>query len=102
MDFPDETCRIAVFPSLPRATGALERFVSEQLRDAAFQKTRMLERIKQGIGRCTRGNQDHAVYYFLDTRFYAEMESIRLTRVRGHPGDVRRPTQDSALQRSLA
>jgi len=75
MDFPDETCRLAVFPSLPRATGALERFVSEQLRDAAFQKTRMLERIKQGIGRCTRGNQDYAVYYFLDTRFYAEMES---------------------------
>ncbi len=75
MDFPAETCRLAVFPSLPRATGALERFVTEQLRDAAFQKTRMLERIKQGIGRCTRGNQDYAVYYFLDTRFYAEMES---------------------------
>lgn len=75
MDFPDGTCRLAVFPSLPRATGALERFVSEQLRDAAFQKTRMLERIKQGIGRCTRGNQDYAVYYFLDTRFYTEMES---------------------------
>ena len=75
MDFPGETCRIAVLPSLPRATGALERFVTEQLRDAGFQKTRMFERIKQGVGRCTRGREDHAVYYFLDTRFYAEMES---------------------------
>jgi RAD3-like DEAD/DEAH box helicase/type III restriction/modification enzyme restriction subunit len=75
MDFPGETCRIAVLPSLPRATGALERFVTEQLRDARFQKTRMIERIKQGIGRCTRGRDDYAVYYMLDTRFYAEMES---------------------------
>ncbi|MCB7129035.1 MAG: hypothetical protein J3T61_05820, partial [Candidatus Brocadiales bacterium] len=75
MDFPNDTCRLAVFPSLPRATGALERFVTEQLKDATFQKTRMLERIKQGIGRCTRGNEDFAVYYFLDARFYAEMES---------------------------
>ena len=75
MDFPDDACRLAVFPSLPRATGALERFLSEQLKDASFQRLRMLERIKQGIGRCNRGPKDFAVYYFLDPRFYIEMES---------------------------
>ena len=75
MDFPDAACRLAVFPSLPVATGPLERFVCEQLKDASFQRTRMLERIKQGIGRCTRGENDYAVYYLLDTRFQAEMES---------------------------
>jgi hypothetical protein len=74
MDFPDDTCRLAVFPSLPIATGALERFTTEQLKDALFQRTRMLERIKQGIGRCTRGRDDYAVYYFMDTRFTSEME----------------------------
>lgn len=75
MDFPDDVCRLAVFPSLPRATGLLEQFVTEQLKDAGFQRLRMLERIKQGIGRCTRGSNDYAVYYFLDPRFYIEMES---------------------------
>jgi hypothetical protein len=83
MDFPDKICRLAIFPSLPRATGALERFVTEQLKDASFQKTRMLERIKQGIGRCTRGRQDYAVYYFLDSRFYAEMESRAFLALQG-------------------
>jgi hypothetical protein len=67
-------CRLAVFPSLPRATNLLERFTSEQLKDARFQKLRMLERIKQGIGRCTRGESDYAIYYFLDPRFHTEME----------------------------
>jgi hypothetical protein len=75
MDFPDDVCRLAVFPSLPTGAGLLERFTTEQLRDASFQRMRMLERIKQGIGRCTRGDADFAVYYFLDPRFYTEMES---------------------------
>jgi hypothetical protein len=75
MDFPDDACRLAVFPSLPRATGALERFLSDHLKDAAFQRIRMLERVKQGIGRCTRGTEDYAVCFFLDPRFYIEMES---------------------------
>jgi hypothetical protein len=75
MDFPDDVCRLAVLPSVPTATGLLERFTSEQLRDASYQRMRMLERIKQGIGRCTRGDKDYAIYYFLDPRFYTEMES---------------------------
>lgn len=75
MDFPGDVCRLAVLPSLPIATGALERFTTEQLKDAQFQRTRMLERVKQAIGRCTRGSDDYAVYYLLDTRFTSEMES---------------------------
>lgn len=75
MDFPDDVCRLAVFPSLPSGSGLLERFTTEQLRDATYQRMRVLERVKQGIGRCTRGDADYAVYYFLDPRFYSEMES---------------------------
>lgn len=81
MDFPDDVCRLAVFPSLPRATGLLEQFVTEQLKDAGFQRLRMLERIKQGIGRCTRGSNDYAVYYFLDPRLYIEMESAAFSQL---------------------
>ena len=75
MDFPDDACRLAIFPSLPVATGALERFTTEQLKDARFQQLRMLERLKQGVGRCTRGNDDFAVYYFLDSRAALALES---------------------------
>lgn len=75
MDFPDDVCRLAVFPSLPRATGLLERFFADHLRDASFLRMRTLERIKQGIGRCIRGRKDYAVCYFIDPRFYSEMES---------------------------
>lgn len=75
MDFPDDVCRLAVLPSLPSATGLLEKFTTEQLRDARFQHLRVLERVKQAIGRCTRGDQDFAIYFFLDPRFYVELES---------------------------
>jgi hypothetical protein len=75
MDFPDGVCRLAVLPSLPTATGLLERFTTEQLRDARFQHLRVLERVKQAIARCTRGETDYAVYFCLDPRFYIEMES---------------------------
>lgn len=75
MDFPDDVCRLAVFTSLPSGAGLLERFTTEQLRDASYQRMRVFERVKQGIGRCTRANDDFAVYYFLDPRFYTEMES---------------------------
>ena len=75
MDFPDDVCRLAVFPSLPRAVGTMEQFFSDHLRDASFIRNRTLERVKQGIGRCVRGHDDYAVCYFLDPRFYLEMES---------------------------
>jgi len=76
MDFPGDVCRLAVLPSLPSAAGLLEKFTTEQLRDATFQRLRVLERVKQAIGRCTRGDDDFAIYFFLDPRFYVEMESV--------------------------
>lgn len=75
MDFPGETCRLCVLPSVPSATNLLERFTTEQLRDAAFMQDRIRERMKQGIGRCTRGADDYAVYYFLDPQFVDLMEA---------------------------
>ncbi len=81
MDFPDDVCRLAIFPTLPGAVGLLERFFADHLKDARFLRLRALERIKQGIGRCTRDGDDYSICYFLDPRFYAEMESPQFSSI---------------------
>ena len=69
MDFEGNLCRLVVMPSLPTVCGLLERFISENLADAAFMNFRVLQRMKQALGRATRNDHDYAVYVFLDTTF---------------------------------
>lgn len=69
MDFEGDTCRLVVMPSVPQACGALERFFSENLADAAFMHSRTLQRIKQALGRATRSDHDWSVYVFLKSSF---------------------------------
>lgn len=65
MDFEGDVCRLVVMPSLPYACGPFERFVSENLADAAFLNSRVLQRMKQAMGRATRNDHDWAIYVFL-------------------------------------
>jgi hypothetical protein len=65
MDFEGDICRLVVMPSLPYACGPFERFVSENLADASFLSARVLQRMKQALGRATRNDHDWAVYIFL-------------------------------------
>jgi hypothetical protein len=65
MDFEGNICRLVVMPSLPYACGPFERFVSENLADAAFLNSRVLQRMKQALGRATRNDHDWAIYVFL-------------------------------------
>ena len=65
MDFEGDVCRLVVMPSLPYACGPFERFVSENLADASFLSSRVLQRMKQALGRATRNDHDWAVYVFL-------------------------------------
>jgi Type III restriction enzyme, res subunit/Helicase C-terminal domain len=69
MDFEGEQCRLVVMPSLPTACGLFERFISENLADAAFMNFRVLQRMKQALGRATRNDHDYAVYAFLKSSF---------------------------------
>src|SRR5208282_603471 len=69
MDFEGDTCRLVVMPSLPQACGAFERFVSENLADASFMNSRVLQRMKQALGRATRNDHDWAIYVFLKNSF---------------------------------
>jgi len=69
MDFEGDKCRLVVMPSLPTACGLLERFISENLADAAFMSFRVLQRMKQALGRATRSDHDYAAYIFLKSSF---------------------------------
>jgi hypothetical protein len=69
MDFEGDICRLVVMPSLPQACGSFERFVSENIGDASFMKSRVLQRMKQALGRATRNDHDWAVYIFLRDSF---------------------------------
>lgn len=69
MDFEGDICRLVVMPSLPHACGALERFVSENLADASFMNSRVLQRMKQALGRATRNDHDWAIYVLLKNSF---------------------------------
>ena len=69
MDFEGDICRLVIMPTLPQACGAFERFVSENLADASFMASRVLQRMKQALGRATRNDHDWAIYVFLKNTF---------------------------------
>jgi hypothetical protein len=60
IDFPEEQCRMLVVAGLPRATNAQEKFIISRLGAVALLNDRILTRIVQAFGRCTRSDTDFA------------------------------------------
>ena len=69
MDFKDNECRIVVLSTLPRAINLQEGFIASYLRDSGFMRQRLNQRIVQGLGRCTRTEDDFGIYFLADQRF---------------------------------
>ena len=69
MDFKDDECRIVVLATIPRAINLQEGFITSYLRDSGFMRQRLNQRIVQGLGRCTRTEDDFGVYFLADQRF---------------------------------
>ena len=69
MDFSGDQCRIVVLSTVPRAINLQEEFLAAYLRDSGFMRRRLNQRIVQGLGRCTRNDDDFAVYFLADQRF---------------------------------
>ena len=69
MDFKDDECRIVVLFTMPRAINLQEEFIASYLRDSGFMRRRLNQRIVQGLGRCTRTEDDFGVYFLADQRF---------------------------------
>ena len=69
MDFSGDECRIVVLSTMPRAINLQEEFISSYLRDSGFMRTRLNQRVVQGLGRCTRTDDDFGVCFLADQRF---------------------------------
>ncbi|MCG2658771.1 MAG: DEAD/DEAH box helicase, partial [Kiritimatiellae bacterium] len=61
LDLPDETCRILVMCGLPSGTNLQEKFLWSRIAAHSLLRDRVLTRFTQGIGRCTRSDNDYAV-----------------------------------------
>jgi len=60
IDFPNPECALLVIAGLPRATNLQERFFIERMGASALLDDRILTRLVQAFGRCTRSPTDHA------------------------------------------
>jgi hypothetical protein len=61
LDLPDDTCRLLVMCGLPSGTNLQEKFLWSRIAAFSLLRDRVLTRFTQGIGRCTRSDNDYAV-----------------------------------------
>lgn len=61
IDLPDEACRLLVLWGLPGGTNLQEKFLLSRLAASSLLRDRILTRFTQGVGRCTRSDNDYAV-----------------------------------------
>jgi hypothetical protein len=59
IDFPDDECRLMFVEGLPRATNLQELFFVRRLGAVDLLNVRILTRLVQAFGRCTRSDQDY-------------------------------------------
>jgi len=60
IDFPDDECRILIIGGLPTATNLQEQFFTSRMGAQMLLNERILTRIIQAIGRCTRSPTDYS------------------------------------------
>lgn len=60
IDFPGDQCRLMLVSGLPKATNLQEKFLINRLGSVALLNDRILTRMVQAFGRCTRSPQDWA------------------------------------------
>ncbi len=58
IDFPEDECRLLFLNSLPRATNLQEKFFMSRMGANALYNERILTRVLQAVGRCTRSLLD--------------------------------------------
>jgi hypothetical protein len=65
IDFPQDECRMLVVDGLPTATTLQERFLIQRFGSIALLNDRILTRIVQACGRCTRDATDYSAVVIL-------------------------------------
>ncbi|WP_175990477.1 DEAD/DEAH box helicase [Bacillus sp. Marseille-Q1617] len=64
IDLKDDDCRLQIMNELPVAISYEEKFLQDRLNATELLKSKLMTRIIQGLGRCTRGISDYAVVLF--------------------------------------
>ncbi len=81
LDLPDEACRLLVFGGLPSGTNLQERFLWSKIAAFSLLRDRVITRFTQGVGRCTRSDNDYAVVLVIGRRlvdFFLKNENRRI------------------------
>jgi hypothetical protein len=60
IDFPGDDCRLLFIEGLPRATNLQEQFLMSRMGAAVLYNERVLTRVVQAVGRCTRSLVDYS------------------------------------------
>lgn len=68
LDLPDEACRLLVFGGLPSGTNLQEKFLWSKIAAFSLLRDRVITRFTQGVGRCTRSDNDYAVVFVIGRR----------------------------------
>lgn len=65
IDLPQDDCRLLVMAGSPGSISDLERYLSESWKLGPVLRGRERTRLIQGLGRCTRGDTDYSVVFWL-------------------------------------
>ena len=68
LDLPDDACRLLIFGGLPSGTNLQERFMWSKINAFSILRDRVVTRFTQGVGRCTRSDNDYAVVFVTGRR----------------------------------
>lgn len=60
IDFPNEECRLLFLDALPKATNLQEQFIMSRMGANTLYNERVMSRVLQAIGRCTRSLLDYS------------------------------------------
>lgn len=63
LDLPDDACRLLIMGGLPSGTNLQEKFLWSRIAAFSLLRDRVLTRFTQGVGRCTRSDNDYAVVF---------------------------------------
>ena len=80
MDFPGNDCRLIIIYGHSESVHLQEGFLARIVHANSVLKERIRTRMVQGVGRCTRGQKDHAVVLILDygeVAWWVEKETQR-------------------------
>lgn len=76
LDFPGETCKVAVIVKLPAIWDSVDAFQFTILNNELYMEQRIGYRLTQSLGRCNRLITDEALYYIFDSRILSRLTGV--------------------------